>query len=110
MSLVFNNDDIKFQVPCENSSLCATYDDSQDPSAVYFGCDGTYQTLLKKIQCSSNGKPCSEMKSWQQNFKAEMEEFNGCVGSQSSWVAPATCRSEGFTFQGILKLSIRMNK
>ena len=81
------------------SSFSDTYT-SQDNNAIYLGCDGTYQALLRKINCKSDGRDCSEIKSWKKNFDEQMNEFRGCVGSQTNDVtalAPAQCRSVGST-------------
>ena len=63
------------------------------------GCDGTYQALVKKIWCWNNGKSCSEIKSWEQNFDEEMEDFKKCLDNQEfiGVLGPAQCRSVGST-------------
>ena len=72
---------------------------SQNNNAIYLGCDGTYQALLTKINCTSDGRDCSELKHWEKNFGEQMKEFQECVGSQNNELAPAQCRSDsvGFT-------------
>ena len=54
---------------------------SNEPSAVYFGCDGTFKARIKKVNCTMNGLPCSEEAVWDRHYEEVKEKMRQCLGS-----------------------------
>ena len=69
---------------------------STDRSAVYFGCDGSYQALIQQISCYMNDLPCSDQPAWERKFQAGKEKFRRCVDTEGHIAeqAQAHCRTK----------------